>query len=466
MNAARAGLLAALVGAAAGTLTVWAEAEPEDRPTLPVGVTILVGAAVITLVARPPWVGIGAMVAGGLVLARVLGDGGLAQVGGDEGLATSIGRVLQVTGTLVAIVLGAGLALRARMRSPAEEAATDGRHKPHAPVAQVAGLLLLAGIGGELLAAYDDTTGRPARLLFAAVFFSALYGAPALLIRELARRNAWGWPSIVMLAFALGIAEAALIDQSLFSTDYRGIETWNRGLRATFIDPLGLSASNALNFVVGHVIFSFCAPIAIAEAWRPATAHKPWLGRRGTVVAAAAYLLAAGLVLQDPESHSASAMQLAASIAAGALCIGAAIALGRRDRREPRRRRAPRLSLIVAGSFVLVAAATAVPETWIGAVIAATALWVGTVLLARIARSSDWSVRHTAAVATGALLSRGALAFLYYPVIGETSALQKYAHNVTMLAIVCVAAWFALRSGAAPAKGFVPTSRFWLRRVP
>jgi hypothetical protein len=311
--------------------------------------------------------------------------------------------------------------------------------------AQIAGLLVLSGIGAELLAAYNDSTGNPGRLLWAVIFFAGLYGAPALLIRELARRNGWGWPSLIMLAFALAILQPAVIDQSLFSTDYGSIESWNRALQGTFIEPLGISATNALNFVPGHVIYSFCAPIAIAEAWRPRTAHTPWLGLPGIALAAVAYVLTAVLILSDPESHSASAAQLAASVAAAGLCVGAAVIVGRRRRDRPPARKAPGLPATVVGSFFLVSAASAVPETWTGAAITTVVLAAGAALLGHLGRSPGWSVRHAAAVATGALLSRGVFAFFYFPLIGNVSAVPKYAHNVVMLAAVGVAAWLALR---------------------
>lgn len=237
-----------------------------------------------------------------------------------------------------------------------------------------------------------------------------------------------------------------MIDQALFSSDYRGIDTWAESLRGTYIEPLGFSAVNAVNFVVGHVIYSFCAPIAVAEAWRPATARTPWLGRGGIVVAAVLYLLAASQVLQDPESHSASAMQLAGSLAAAGLCVGAAVWLGRRARGQRHTHRAPRLWMTLAGSFVLLTAATMVPDTWTGVAITTTVLAAGAALLVHASRGVGWSVRHAAAVATGALLSRGVLAFFYYPVVGETTGVRKYAHNVTMLAIVVVLGWLALRS--------------------
>ena len=174
-------------------------------------------------------------------------------------------------------------------------------------------------------------------------------------------------------------------------------------------------------------------------------ARTPWLRPRGTFLAAALYLLAAVLVLQDPESHSASAPQLAGSLAAAGLCVAAAVWLGRRHRGERRAGRAPRLPVTVAGSFLPLVAATQVPETWTGVAVTMTVLAGGAALLVHASRGVGWSVRHSAAVAVGALLSRGVLAFTYYPLLGETSAVRKYAHNVTMLAIVVALGWLALR---------------------
>lgn len=442
---ARKTLVAGLVLGAVGLGWAWLASEP--RPSLPVGVLILLGAAAMAALPGGRAGAFAGLIAAGLVAWRLLASDRSTLLL-EQGAALAAARWLQALGLLVAAV--SGLVLVVGRPTPGVNAKPRdsdplARHGRRARTAQIAGLVVLSAIGAELLAAYNDNTGRPGQLLFAVLFFAALYGAPALLIRELARRKGWGWPSIIMLAFALGILQPAVIDQALFSTNYRDIETWDQSLRATFIEPVGFSATNALNFVLGHVIYSFCAPIAVAEAWRPATARSPWLSPRGTALAAVLYLLAAALILQDPESHSASATQLAASLAAAGLCIGAAVVLGRRARGEPPARRAPRVWVTVAGSFVLLAAATAVPETWTGVAITTTVLTAGAVLLVSASRGSDWSVRHSAAVATGALLSRGALAFFYYPVIGEISAVRKYAHNVTMLAIVVVLGWLALR---------------------
>ena len=94
------------------------------------------------------------------------------------------------------------------------------------PGVPVLALLVLSPIGAELLAAYNDTTGRPLALLGNLVFFAALYGCPALLIRELARRTGRGWPAILLLSAAAGLLQAGVLDQSLFSESYDDVRGW------------------------------------------------------------------------------------------------------------------------------------------------------------------------------------------------------------------------------------------------
>ena len=87
------------------------------------------------------------------------------------------------------------------------------------------------------------------------------------------------------------------------------------------------------------------------------------------------------------------------------------------------------------------AAYAAAPETWAGFAFAVSLAGLGAALLAR----RRWTLEHAAAIAAGALLARGLLAFTYYPVVGETSPAQKYAHNVVMLALVVAAAALSSR---------------------
>ncbi len=332
---------------------------------------------------------------------------------------------------------------------------------------QVVGLLGLSAIGAELLAAYGDGTGDPGAVAFALVFFGALYGAPALVARDFVRRRGWGWPSLLLIYAALGVVEACLVDQSMFSEDYEGYEGWEETRAATLIPALGVSAYNAFNFVVGHMIYSFAAPVAVAEAWAPGRAHVPWLGRFGTVLAVMAYLAAAGLVATDPDSRSGSWPQLLVSAGLAAVLVGAAVVVGRGARRSSaqatarhpaasadqpgaatdtsRSGQAPSLRVVLAASMGGAAVASMVPETWLGVLVGVVATCAVGACVLVASRRSGWSVRHSAAVGLGFLLVRGLSAFLYYPLLGEVAAGPKYAHNVVMLAAVLLAGWFALR---------------------
>ena len=115
----------------------------------------------------------------------------------------------------------------------------------------------LCGVGAELLSGYGPSTGHAGQVAFGLVFFSALYGAPALLVRELVRRHGWGWGSLLLFYAGLGVVQCCLVDQSLFSIDYQGYDGWQQAREGTWLPVLGISAYNAATFVFGHMIFSF-----------------------------------------------------------------------------------------------------------------------------------------------------------------------------------------------------------------
>jgi hypothetical protein len=320
---------------------------------------------------------------------------------------------------------------------------------------QVVGLMVLAAISAESVAGYDATTGRPLELGLGILFFAPLYGGPAVLIREAARRARLGWPAMVPMAAAFGLLEAGVIDQSLFSADYRGIEGWEQLLRGTFVEPLGLSAYLAQTFVVGHVIYSFCAPIAIVEALRPADAHEPWLRWPGLVVVVVLYLTVAAVVLGDHlanEPSHASAGQVVGALVVAAGLVAGGVTLERRPPR-PGRARPPRVWVVLAVSFAAASLHGALDASWLGVAQAAAILALGAALLVCASRRSGWGLEHIAAVAAGALLSLAALAFTYDPVIGEVSAARKYAHNAVLLTLMAAVSALAIgrarRSAAA-----------------
>lgn len=310
----------------------------------------------------------------------------------------------------------------------------------------IGALLVLSAVGAELLAAYNDTTGRPLALLGNLVFFAMLYGCPALLIREFTRRTGRGWTTMLVLSAAAGLVQAGLLDQSLFAERYGDVRGWEESFRATAISPLGVSASMLQGFLLGHVVYSFCAPIALAEAMCPSIAHRPWLGRAGIIVATGLWLLVAAAIVADAGHASPRELTVTLLVVVGLVVV--ALRVGGSAPRAGTR--TPRAGTLLVAGFVAASLHAVMPTTWvgtIGAVLIATAAAVG---LVRAARGSTWGLPHCAAIATGVLLSRGALAFTYYPVVGHTSAAAKYGHNVTMLAFVVAIGAYAARRSERP----------------
>jgi hypothetical protein len=331
-------------------------------------------------------------------------------------------------------------------------ASADVRRR-RAQRARVAALLVLAPVCGEYLAAYDDSTGRPLALVGALLIFVPLYGAPALLIRELARRRGAGWRGVVGLAAAAGLLQAGVIDQSLFSESYRGLDTWAAWQAATRIPGTGVSAHMLLAFVGGHVACTFAAPIALVEALDPPRRTAPWVGGRGLAIALAFYAAAAALVLADhlqtERSHAAPAQVAGALVAAAAL---GAWSLRRREPAAPADRHpAPHPIVVGAVAFVVAAGVTMASETWRATLASLAAIAGAGTWVVRASRAGGWTARHDIALATGALLSRAALAFTYAPLFGDVEAWRKYAHNVAMLVLVCAVAALAWRAARPPA---------------
>ena len=454
-------LVAALLVAAAG-LSISRVAEPDGSPLAP-GVVLLAAAAVAAAILHRPWSALAAVSAVALVLAMRLGDGLHTGFAGGRGAAVAVGSWLLIAGSAVALGASAPSITKARRRhvadgvsAPGGPSATEVRgrvprgRRGHPGLAL--GLMLLSAICAEDLAAYDDTTGRPAELLVGAVVFGCLYGGPALLIREFVRRTGRGWPAILLLATAAGLVQAGLIDQSMFNDNYRDIEIWDELYEPTRVGALGLSVYATQSFVVGHLVYSFSAPIALVEAIRPTAARDAWVGWKAMSVVAVLYLAVAGLILGDTlanEPTHPSVPQVVGTLVFVSALVAAALRTRSTTAPGTTHRSAPRPRLVFAASFVLATPLAVAPSTWLGVAASAAVLLLGGFLLVRASQGVGWGLPHVVAVAAGAVLSRGLLAFSYYPVIGDVSATRKYAHNVVMLLIVGVAIALAFRRSRA-----------------
>lgn len=327
-------------------------------------------------------------------------------------------------------------------------------------------LLFLAPVMAEYLLGYDSSTGNPAELLGNLILFAPLYGAPALLLREMARRTGRGWPTILLLSLAFGLAQAGLIDHSLFNASYRDIEYWDLFFSPTLVPSVGVSLYALFAFVSGHMIWSFSAPIAIVEALVPSVARSPWVGKAGLVVLTLLYIAAAALVFDwhlTEEQFLPSPLQLGmTALVVIALIVAAFVVRLPPGSPDERNRMAPTpwivgivaflcLSLTeglgaLLGEFALVSATFTVD--WRGLTLSVALLLVLGVALYRWSQRRGWGALHRLAAAAGAVLTHLWMSFLGQP-IGDVPLLNKLLHNVGFTLGSIVLLYLAARHASA-----------------
>ncbi|MFD2468169.1 hypothetical protein [Amycolatopsis silviterrae] len=140
----------------------------------------------------------------------------------------------------------------------------------------IASLAALSPLFAEFLLGDQYLAGPPevGRQLGMFAMFLMLYGAGAVLIREVARRRNRGWPTILALALAYGVVEEGLLTQTLFNPHYLGLDL----LKYAYVPWLGIGGQWTVYVLTLHVVWSIATPIAIAEAFFGRT---PWLRRPG-----------------------------------------------------------------------------------------------------------------------------------------------------------------------------------------
>jgi hypothetical protein len=309
----------------------------------------------------------------------------------------------------------------------------------------VAGLFLLAPLVGEYLLGNVSIVDLPALPVLA-----LLYGSGAILVRELARRTGRGWPAMLCLGLAYGLLEAGPIDQTLFNPP--GVD----GAGATYLPAVGLSAANALAFVVGHAVWSIGVPIAVVEALARGRRTTPWLGRAGLWITGVLYLLGAVLVFRHMERAEQFLAPLpwrlgAAVVAAG--LAGLAFAIARRPR-PPAERPAPSPRLVGLVAFALATLFFLKSESWAGTAFGVLVAVTAAALVARWSRRAGWGQRHRLALAGGALLTYAWGGFLLSFLLGRTDPVHYLGNALLAAAAVALLAVTArrLRREAGPAQ--------------
>ncbi|MER7500646.1 hypothetical protein AB0L05_16920 [Nonomuraea pusilla] len=202
---------------------------------------------------------------------------------------------------------------------------TESREHRRRPWHAIA-LFFLAPLVGEYLLGNQPITALPSVLLLA-----PMYGAGALLIRELTRRTGRGWPTMILLAAAYSLIEEGPVDQMLWNPRYGGVDM-GLAYAETYVPALGTSVALVQDVLSMHTIWSICVPIAIIEIF-DGDRRSPWLGRIGLAVTGAVFAGGCAFlaVAQYDAGHFiAPPARLIGSVAVIAALVVTAFALGRR----------------------------------------------------------------------------------------------------------------------------------------
>ena len=324
-------------------------------------------------------------------------------------------------------------------------------------IAPVLGLFFLAPLTAEYLIGYSSETFT--EMLVGLLLLAPTYGGAAIIIRESARRTGRGWPTIILLSLAFGIFMAGLIDHSLFDPSFQITELWHDMPNPTYIPALGISYLDALYFVLGHVIWSISAPIAIIETFVPRSRTVPWLGNLGLAIISLLYILASSILcwgIAIDDQFFPSALQMAGT----AIVVMALIALAFSVRLEERPFAAIRLPkpwVVGTAAFMLLSLPNII-ETgcemlgipsmfmidWPGFIINILTVGLLAALTWRWSQSRDWSASHTLSLAGGALLTRVWIAFLLVPfdeAMFYDELVQRTVFLLGVVMLLLLAAW-------------------------
>lgn len=326
--------------------------------------------------------------------------------------------------------------------------------RPQRSVAAVLTLFFLAPFVAEFLLGDFSIS-----MLWLLLLFAPMYGGGAVLIREAARRTGRGWPTMLLLATAYMLIEEGFTTQSLFNPNYLHMHF----LRYAWIPALGIGAWWTMLMFNVHVFWSMGVSIALVEGLFPSRERTPWLGRVGTGVVVALFLLGAaiGVVIGLHQSpFRASHTQFAVTALLCAVLIGAAFAV---TRPGEKRGTLPVPSPWAVGAIVFVLGAVVFlafpPLGWAAVAIMAGADLFFLLCLWGLSHRCDWTPLHTLSVAAGGAVLYGVHAFLGHPVVPSRPWVVLLSHVVFLglaIAVVVLAvrrtrAWMSAERESAAA---------------
>jgi hypothetical protein len=312
-------------------------------------------------------------------------------------------------------------------------------------VAPAIGLFFVAPLLAEFLLG-----DLPINLLGALVILAPMYGGGALLIREVARRNGKGWPSIFLLALAYAIFEEAFTTQTLFNPNYLHLNL--HLLDHAYIAALGISVWWTIFVLTLHTVWSISVSIALVEALVPDRATAPWLGWVGLAVTSVFFVLAAAVStkIEIKQDHFVASMpQFAVAAVICVLTIIAAFCLpARTTGRVPGWVPSPWVvgaGALAAGSIFLL-----VPNTWnwwaVVVYLVLDVVSIATVF--SLPHRAGWNGQHRLALAGGAALAYAWHAFVQNPAVGTSGRIDRIGNVIFAAGLIILLVIAARRTAA------------------
>lgn len=268
--------------------------------------------------------------------------------------------------------------------------------------------------------------------------FIPVYGAGALLVREITRRAHRGWPTMLLLALAYALILEGFTNQTLFNPNYAGQHLLAYG----FIPALGTSFNFAVYVLTLHVVWSVGSSVALAEGLAGPRWLEPWLRLPGLIGTAAVLLLgcAATTAFTLRTFHFVASTEQFAAVAilvTVVIVVGFTGFRGARGGKVAREGGAPRSDPGRAPSPWLIActalALTSAFQLWFGyaprhgvsagLALACMLLLEGTAiaLFTAWSRRAGWGPPHVLVAATGAIVTYGWISLRRLLVAGGTS---------------------------------------------
>jgi hypothetical protein len=153
-------------------------------------------------------------------------------------------------------------------------------------------LLLLASVFGETIASASTPPVAYVRSPLTLPFLVVGYGCWALLFREAWARGRLSWAGGALAGIGYAAFNEGLVAHTWFRPSLNGFSAFRLGRIA------GVNWCVVVGLCAYHAIFSMAMPIVLVQLRRAEPYPRPWVGRRGLVIAGATVLLLIiGLIL-------------------------------------------------------------------------------------------------------------------------------------------------------------------------